>query len=163
MRTVRLGALLGTLGTPLLLGVLSLVTGFSVAGWIVGLAPAGRRPRCWSPAGRAANLRILPPDWVTLTRALLIAGVAGLVVDSFTCTTQVTAIVVLACIALVLDGVDGQVARRTGTATPLGGRFDAEVDAFLILVLSVQVARDYGGWVLAIGRSATRCCSPDGW
>jgi len=47
--------------------------------------------------------------------------------------------------------VDGQVARRTGTATPLGGRLDGEVDAFLILLLSITVARDYGGWVLAIG------------
>jgi len=93
----------------------------------------------------------LPPDWVTLTRALLIAGVAGLVADSFTRTTQVTAIVVLASIALVLDAVDGQVARRTGTVTPFGARLDGEVDAFLILLLSVQVARDYGGWVLAIG------------
>ena len=42
-------------------------------------------------------------------------------------------------------------ARRTGTVTPFGARFDGEVDAFLILVLSVAVSRDYGGWVLAIG------------
>jgi phosphatidylglycerophosphate synthase len=47
--------------------------------------------------------------------------------------------------------VDGQVARRTGTATPLGARIDGEVDAFLILLLSIAVSRDYGGWVLAIG------------
>jgi phosphatidylglycerophosphate synthase len=51
----------------------------------------------------------------------------------------------------VLDAVDGEVARRTGTANPVGARFDGEVDAFLILVLSIAVARDYGGWVLAIG------------
>jgi phosphatidylglycerophosphate synthase len=51
----------------------------------------------------------------------------------------------------VLDTVDGQVARRTGTATPFGARFDGEVDAYLILVLSIAVSRDYGGWVLAIG------------
>jgi hypothetical protein len=43
------------------------------------------------------------------------------------------------------------VARRTGTATPLGARIDGEADAFLILVLSVAVSQDYGGWVLAIG------------
>ena len=152
MRTVRLGALLGTLVTPILLGVLSLATGLSVAGWIVGLA-AGWTMTALLVAGRARHEPpgILPPDWVTLTRALLIAGVAGLVADSFTRTTQVTAIVVLASVALVLDAVDGQVARRTGTETPFGGRMDGEVDAFLILVLSVEVARDYGGWVLAIG------------
>ena len=38
-----------------------------------------------------------------------------------------------------------------GTATPLGAQFDGEVDAFLILVLSVYVARSAGAWVLAIG------------
>ncbi len=41
------------------------------------------------------------------------------------------ALVALASAALVLDAVDGQVARRTGTATALGARFDGEVDAFL--------------------------------
>ncbi len=53
--------------------------------------------------------------------------------------------------ALLLDGVDGKVARRTGTCSPLGARFDMEVDAFLILVLSVYVATDLGPWVLLIG------------
>ena len=42
-------------------------------------------------------------------------------------------------------------ARRTGTATPLGARIDGEADAFLILLLSIVVSQDYGGWVLAIG------------
>ena len=42
-------------------------------------------------------------------------------------------------------------ARRTGTATPLGARIDGEVDAFLILLLSIVVSQDYGSWVLVIG------------
>jgi hypothetical protein len=50
----------------------------------------------------------------------------------------------------VLDLVDGWVARRT-MATDLGARFDGEVDAFLILALSVYVAPACGWWVLAIG------------
>jgi phosphatidylglycerophosphate synthase len=54
-------------------------------------------------------------------------------------------------VALALDAADGWVARRTGTATALGARFDGEVDAFLILALSVYVAPAYGAWVLAIG------------
>ena len=57
----------------------------------------------------------------------------------------------LTVVALVLDAVDGWIVRRTGTATPLGAQFDGEVDAFLILVLSVYVARSAGAWVLAIG------------
>jgi phosphatidylglycerophosphate synthase len=94
---------------------------------------------------------MFPADWVTLTRALLIAGVAGLVADSFSRPVQVTALVTLSTVALILDAVDGQVARRTGTATPLGARIDGETDAFLILLLSIVVSQDYGGWVLAIG------------
>ena len=62
-----------------------------------------------------------------------------------------TALVTLSSVALALDAVDGQVARRTGTATPLGARIDGEADAFLILLLSIAVSRDYGSWVLAIG------------
>jgi phosphatidylglycerophosphate synthase len=51
----------------------------------------------------------------------------------------------------VLDAADGWTARRTGTATALGARFDGEADAFLILALSVYVAPALGAWVLAIG------------
>ena len=57
----------------------------------------------------------------------------------------------LVVVALALDWVDGQVARRTGTASAFGARFDMETDAFLILVLSVYAAPDLGWWVLLIG------------
>ncbi len=76
---------------------------------------------------------------------------AGLVVESFFRPTEVTALVALSAVALVLDWVDGQVARRTHTESAFGARFDMEVDAFLILVLSVYVATSVGAWVLAIG------------
>ena len=88
-----------------------------------GWPPVRRRPRCLSPPACAATSHpMLPADWVTLTRALLIAGVAGLVADSFGRPVPITALVTLSTVALVLDAVDGQVARRTGTATPLGAR-----------------------------------------
>jgi phosphatidylglycerophosphate synthase len=60
-------------------------------------------------------------------------------------------VVPIAAVALVTDAVDGRVARRTGTVTRFGARFDMETDAALLLVLSVYVARDLGLWVLAIG------------
>ena len=82
---------------------------------------------------------------------MLIAGVAGLVADSFSRPVPVPALVTLSAVALVLDAVDGQVARRTGTATALGARLDGEVDAFLILLLSIYVSGVYGSWVLLIG------------
>ena len=53
--------------------------------------------------------------------------------------------------ALVLDSVDGRVARRTASTTAVGARFDMEVDAFLILVLSAYVVQSVGLWVLTIG------------
>ncbi len=90
-------------------------------------------------------------DWVTLVRATLAVGAAALVADSFEEAIPMWALVTLSAVALVLDAVDGWVARRSGTASTLGAHFDAEVDAFLILVLSVYVARSSGAWVLAIG------------
>ncbi|MFI5697404.1 CDP-alcohol phosphatidyltransferase family protein [Kribbella sp. NPDC051586] len=146
------GPLVGFACLLVLLGVLAAVTGLDVAGWVTGVA-AG--------AGLAAVLAramvhhrrdgLGPADRVTLARAVLACGVAALTADSFGGQAPVTILVTLATIGLVLDGVDGQVARRTGTVSAFGARFDMEVDAFLILVLSVYVARTTGWWVLAIG------------
>ncbi|HTU95349.1 MAG TPA: hypothetical protein VMF14_05875 [Solirubrobacteraceae bacterium] len=94
--------------------------------------------------------RLNPADWVTLVRATLTVGVAALIAGSFARHVPVALLVALAGIALALDAVDGWVARRTRSAT-LGAHFDAEVDAFLIFILSVYVARSLGAWVLAIG------------
>ncbi len=98
-----------------------------------------------------AQVRLGPADWVTLARATIAIAVAALVADSFDEAAPVALLVSLAALALVLDGVDGWVARRTETTGTVGARFDGEVDAFLILVLSVYVARSAGAWVLAIG------------
>ncbi|MEV0716650.1 CDP-alcohol phosphatidyltransferase family protein [Asanoa sp. NPDC050611] len=92
-----------------------------------------------------------PADWVTAARTVLIGVVAALVVDSLEHAPAVGAIVGLVVVALLLDGVDGQVARRTGTTSAFGARFDMEADSFLVLVLSVYVAPAAGWWVLAIG------------
>jgi phosphatidylglycerophosphate synthase len=126
--------------------------GLGAAGWVVGatcgvitsvaLARGLSRYRCD---------RLGPADWVTLARATLAIGLAGLVADSFHQPVPVTMLVSLTVIALALDAVDGWVARRTRTTGMLGAQFDAEVDAFLILILSVYVARSAGAWVLAIG------------
>ena len=92
-----------------------------------------------------------PASWITLARAALAVAVAALVAGSFAHDAPVALLVTLAAIALALDLIDGWVARRTHTATAFGARFDGEVDAFLILVLSVYAAPIYGGWVLFIG------------
>ena len=149
---IRLAALLGMLATAALLGVVSATAGLGAVGWITGLVTGSAAAALLVTARmRSDQPAILPADWVTLTRMLLIAGVTGLVADSFSRPVSITALVTLSAVALALDAVDGQVARRTGTATPLGARIDGEADAFLILVLSIAVSQDYGGWVLAIG------------
>jgi phosphatidylglycerophosphate synthase len=150
--TIRLATILGMLATAALLGVVSATAGLGAAGWIVGLATGSAATALLATARmRSDQPTILPADWVTLTRMLLIAGVAGLVADSFGRSVSITALVTLSSVALALDAVDGQVARWTGTATPLGARIDGETDAFLILLLSIAVSQDYGGWVLVIG------------
>jgi phosphatidylglycerophosphate synthase len=150
--TVRLAMIPGMLATAALLGVLSATAGLGIAGWIAGLATGSAAAALLVTARlRSDQPAIHPADWVTLTRAVLIAGVAGLVADSFSRPVSITALVALSTVALVLDAVDGQVARRTGTATPLGVRLDGEVDAFLILLLSIAVSQAYGAWVLVIG------------
>jgi phosphatidylglycerophosphate synthase len=149
---IRLAALLGLLAAAVLLGVLSATVGLDAVGWITGLVIGAAVAALLVTARRRSDQpAIHPADWVTLSRALLIAGVAGLVADSFGRPVPVTALVTLSAVALVLDAVDGQVARRTGTVTALGARIDGEVDAFLILLLSIAVSQDYGSWVLSIG------------
>jgi phosphatidylglycerophosphate synthase len=150
--TIRLATILGMLATAVLLGVVSAAAGLGVAGWIAGLASGSAATALIATARmRSDQPAMLPADWITLTRAVLCAGVAGLVAASFGRPVSITALVTLSAVALVLDAADGQVARRTRTATPLGGRLDGEVDAFLILLLSIEVSRAYGSWVLVIG------------
>jgi phosphatidylglycerophosphate synthase len=142
----------GLVAQVVILASLAGTVGLTTSGWIVGLtcgvtltaALAHGIARCSTDGLRAA-------DWVTLTRASLAIAVAALVADSFTRPARVTLLVSVSAAALTLDFVDGWVARRTRTARMFGALFDGEVDAFLILVLSVYVARSAGVWVLAIG------------
>ncbi|MGW5654965.1 CDP-alcohol phosphatidyltransferase family protein [Streptomyces humi] len=136
----------------LLLALLGSAIGMGPAGWLTGLAFATATWAVLSRALHRARPRSFgPANRVTLGRAILVGGVTALVADSFESSPPVTLLVGLTAVALILDGVDGKVARRTGTSTALGARFDMEVDAFLILVLSVYVSTQLGPWVLLIG------------
>ena len=142
----------GPIAQVLLLAVLAGTAGLGAVGWIVGVACAGTLAAALARGlARGPGDRLGPASWVTLARATLAVGVAALAADSLTHDAPVALLVTLAAVALGLDAVDGSVARRTGTATALGARFDGEVDAFLILALSVHVAPACGAWVLAIG------------
>jgi phosphatidylglycerophosphate synthase len=149
---VRTGPMMGLIVQVALLAALAGTVGVGIAGWLAGIAYGAVMCIALTRGLRRLGAGDLgPADWVTLTRATLVGGVAALTVDSFERQAPVQVLVALIIVALVLDAVDGQVARRTGTATPLGARFDMEVDAFLIFVLSVYLMRPMGAWVLTIG------------
>lgn len=110
-------------------GALYTVAAAALLGW----AAQGRRPG--------------PADAVTSSRVVLLGGVAALAAQA----GPSWPLVVLAATALALDLVDGAVARRTGTASAHGARYDMEVDAFALVVLAVHVSADLGAWVLLVG------------
>ena len=145
MPTVRTGPVVGLAGQLAVLAALAATAGLGPAGWLAGVG--------YGLATLAAlrRARLGPADRVTLTRATLVGGVTAVVADSVTRPVPVAVLAVLAAVALSLDAVDGWVARRTGTVSTLGARFDMEVDAVLLLVLSGFVARPLGAWVLGIG------------
>ena len=148
---VRGGPVLGPLTLVLLLTVLTPVTGLGTVGWFVGLA-------CGAVAFTSVAVGLVryehtvgPADVVTIVRLAMGCAVAALVAESFPVAGPDTALVTLATVALVLDAVDGKIARLTGTISAFGAKLDGEVDAFLMLVLSVYVAASTGWWVLSIG------------
>jgi phosphatidylglycerophosphate synthase len=153
--TVRVswaGPATGLAAPLLLLAVLAGTAGLGAVGSAVGVASATTMAAALAQGlARSPGGRLGRASWVTLARATLVVGVAALVVDSFEHDTPVALLVTPAAVALALDAADGWLARRTGTVTALGARFDGEVDAFLILALSVYVAPVLGAWVLAIG------------
>jgi phosphatidylglycerophosphate synthase len=90
---------------------------------------------------------------VTLARVVLVSLLAaGLLMPDFY-PRHTPLIAGVAAIVVVLDGLDGWLARRFHDASRFGARFDMEIDALLVLVLSIGVVMigKAGAWVLAIG------------
>ena len=109
----------------------------SLVAWMV------RARGTWTPSGRlgAANA-------VTLLRAgvVLVFGCLG-----EHAATPAGALLVLG--AFVLDGVDGWLARRSGTASTFGARLDMECDAWTVLVaaLVLYLSGRLGAFILVAG------------
>ena len=152
MRAVQSALLTGLVAALGLLALLDTVDALTGAGWLVGLGCALTTAALLRRAlARSSADRLGPANCVTLLRSILAGGVAALVTTGLARPPQTAAIVALASVAIALDGADGWIARRTGTVSAVGARFDGEVDAFLILVLSVCVAQQLSAWALAIG------------
>ena len=96
--------------------------------------------------------RFGPANQITTVRAVLVALVASLVGEPRLPGVAAGAVAASAAVTL-LDGVDGWLARRHRIASPFGARFDMEIDALLILALSVLAWRygKAGAWVVLSG------------
>jgi phosphatidylglycerophosphate synthase len=152
VHTVRTGPVIGLAAQVLLLAALTYSAGLGTVAWLTGLAYGCVTAAVLSVGlSRAGAVALGPADRVTLARATLVGAVTALVVEAFARPVPVALLASLTAVALALDAVDGKVARHTGTVSALGARFDMEVDAFLLLVLSGYAARSLGLWVLAIG------------
>jgi phosphatidylglycerophosphate synthase len=112
------------------------------------VAVAGYSPRVYLESGPGlANL-------VTFLRAVLaLPLLAAILLPGLQTEPIVAFLVAVAGLAVVLDGLDGWLARRLDQSSAFGARFDMEVDAFLILLLSILVWQtgQTGAWVLWIG------------
>jgi len=139
-------------GGAVLLVLASLVSPFSAPGWAAGLVYLLISTALLSRGlARRGAVRFGAANAVTATRSMLIGVVTATVVTSLSQPISAPFLVGLVIPTLALDAVDGWVARRTGSASPLGARFDMEADAFLLLVLCTYDVSIVGPWILAIG------------
>jgi phosphatidylglycerophosphate synthase len=138
---------------PILLGAVLL-------GWLLSWLSASTAGFCFlllaalvARHSRARTFRTA--DVVTLVRGLGACFLAGLALQALVDGLErpgLLAMIITGSLCLLLDGVDGRVARARREASAFGARFDVETDAALLVVLSVAVAAlgIVGWWVLAI-------------
>lgn len=92
-----------------------------------------------------------PANQVTLLRLALTALLGGLLGETSPNLPWVA--FAIAGTVLVLDGVDGWLARRGGWSSRFGARFDMETDALLVVLMAMLVWQfdKAGAWVLLAG------------
>ena len=95
--------------------------------------------------------RVGPANQVPLSRLALTAMLGGLLGESSPAIAWVAA--AIAASILLLDGVDGWLARRGGWTSAFGARFDMETDALLILFMAALCWQldKAGAWILLSG------------
>jgi phosphatidylglycerophosphate synthase len=137
-----------------------IVLGAALLGWQLGWLSASTAAFCFlvlatlvARHSRARTFGIA--DVVTLVRGLGVCFLAGLALQALTGGLErhgLLTMIIMGTLCLVLDGVDGWVARARREASAFGARFDVETDAAMLVVLSVAVAAVgiAGWWVLAI-------------
>ena len=129
----------------------------------LGLAYAAKAIGAYAGFGLAVAAALLrdPPgttlgaaNRVTLWRTALACLFAGLVGEGALALGGLAIPLVVGAVAfLVLDGVDGWLARRRGEESNFGRLLDHETDALFLLILSVLVYQTgkVGPWIIAAG------------
>ena len=150
LRPVLIGAATTALGC--LLAAAPAPAGAAFAGYlaaalliVLGWSRYRPRPRQFGLANAVTLARLVGSVWVL---ALLLQA-------AWAEPTPLIAIciAVIGSACLILDGVDGRIARLRGETSRFGGHFDNETDAGTTLLLSVSLAvlQVGGWWVVLIG------------
>ncbi|WP_315277424.1 CDP-alcohol phosphatidyltransferase family protein [Kocuria carniphila] len=105
---------------------------------VIGSARSLLRRDSWTSADDLTTLRL---GFIVIVTALFLADDG----PGFTWTA-----VVLGATALAMDGLDGKIARSTGS-TRAGALYDEAVDALFILILSMGLVPLWGPWCLIPG------------
>jgi len=151
LRTLLIGLVVAVGGAAALAGLETVDASASLAAPVVYVVGATLLFAHWGSGSRfgAANTvtltRLIGTSWLAaLATAAVVAGLGR--------PAQV-AVVVVGTTCLLLDNVDGRLARGRGEVSAFGARFDMETDAAMLLVLSVGIAvlGLAGWWVVAIG------------
>ncbi len=96
---------------------------------------------------RHPHHRLGTANVVTLVRMAIVALLLGLLLAGGVRADATAVVIVAGTLALALDGVDGFLARRQGTASSFGASFDMEVDAAFGLVLALLAMHGPAGAV----------------
>ena len=118
----------------------NLIPVFALISFFLFLIIHRREMKQIKPIGGYAN-------WVTLLRLIIILTIMT--------TSEITLLSAQIgfIIALILDGVDGYIARRTKSESLEGTRFDMEVDAFFVLAITLFIwsSLGYPIWIISLG------------
>lgn len=89
-----------------------------------------------------------PANWITVSRFIIIAYVL-----TFFEVLPLPVLVSLVSIAVLMDVLDGYIARRTHTQSAFGALFDMEVDSFYVIAMGLYFyfTTDFGLWLLIPG------------
>lgn len=137
-----IAVVLAVTSAPSALVAVTVIAAAMLAPVIAAVSVLRRRPR-----------RVTTADRVTLFRVALtgVLAATAVLIHAEALPPRTWTLAVVIGLALVLDAVDGAVARYTRSSSAAGARLDMEADAAALLIVSVIAAATVGWWAVAIG------------